>query len=165
MLFVVLLGGKHPKAKVEVHDVAFVVADTLQAAYPALREAWFGSAAGLHIDGWMKVDGVEGWKVELSPLAPTPGSPRLYFINLGGYERQVFGEAHQYLLVVAHNKAEAKAKGKARVRSHWLKPHTDALMDVDDCLPIDLVDGRYIHLLEAPHQGVVQRNDYIVLSK
>lgn len=59
-------GGKHPKAKVEVHDVAFVVADTLQAAYPALREAWFGSAAGLHIDGWMKVDGVEGWKVELS---------------------------------------------------------------------------------------------------
>lgn len=163
MLFVVLLGGKHPKAKVEVHDIAFVVAANLEAAYPALREAWFGSAAGLHIDGWMKVDGVEGWKVELSPLAPAPGSPRLYFINLGGYERQVFGEAHQYLLVVAHDKAAAQAKGKARARSHWLKPHTDALMDVDDCLPIDLVDGRYIHLLEAPHQGVVQRNDYIVL--
>lgn len=165
MLFVVLLGGKHPRAKIEVHDVAFVVAPTLEAAYPALREGWFGSAAGLHIDAWMKVDGVEGWKVELSPLAPSPGSPRLYFINLGGYEQQVFGEAHQYLLVVAQNKTDAKAKGKRHLLNHWLKPHTDALMDVDDCLPIDAVDGRYIHLVEAPHQGVVQRNDYIVLSK
>ncbi len=164
MLFVVMLGGKHPRARIEVHDVAFVVADSLEAAYPQLRESWFGSAAGLHIDAWMRVDGVDGWKVELSPLAPRAGSPRLYFINLGGYEAQAFGEAHQYVLVVATSKAEAKARGKQQMLSHWHKGHTDALMDVDDCLPIDLVSGRYVHLVQGPHQGVVQRNDYIVLS-
>ncbi len=163
MLFIVMLGGKHPRARIEVHDVAFAVADTLQATYPQLRQAWFGSQAGRHIDSWMKVDGVEGWKVELSPLAPAPGAPRLYFINLGGYEDQSFGEAHQYLLVVAHDPNEAKAKGKRQMLAHWQKGHTDALMDVDDCLAIDLVGGRYVHLVEAPHQGVVQHNDYIVL--
>ncbi|WP_421546627.1 DUF1543 domain-containing protein [Pseudomonas sp. QD4] len=165
MLFVVMLGGKHPRAKIEVHDVVFAIADNLEAAYPQLREGWFGSPAGLHVDSWMQVDGVEGWKVQLSPLAPLPGAPRLYFINLGGYEAQAFGEAHHYLLVVAHDKAEAKAKGKRHMLSHWSKAHTDALMDVDDCLPIDAVDGRYIHLVEGEHRGVVQRNDYIVIPR
>lgn len=165
MLYVVMLGGKHAKAKVEVHDVAFVVADTLQAAYPQLREGWFGSPAGLHIDSWMAVDGVDGFKVELSPLAPGPDAPRLYFINLGGYEAGTFGELHRYVLVVAHSKKEAMAKGKRQHVAQWSQPHTDQVLDVDDCLPIDRVDGRYVQLVEGPHRGVSQRNDYIVLNR
>lgn len=161
MLFVVMLGGKHPRAKIEVHDIAFVVADTLEQAYPQLREGWFGSPRGVHIDSWMQVDGVESWRVELSPLAPLPNSPRLYFLNLGGYESQTFGEAHHYVLVVAK---EAMAKGKRQVLSHWTQAHTDAVLDVDDCLPIDFVSGRYMHLVEGLHDGVIQRNDYIALS-
>lgn len=164
MLFVVMLGGKHPRAKIEVHDVQFVVADRLEAAYPQLRAGWFGSPAGLHIDSWMQVDGVEDYKVELSALAPQPGAPRLYFLNLGGYEAAAFGEAHRYLLVVARDKAEAKAKGKRQMLAHWHKSHTDALLDVDDCLPIDLLEGRYVHLVPGPHRGIVQQNDYIILG-
>lgn len=164
MLFVVMLGGKHPRAKIEVHDVVFAVADSLEAAYPQLRQDWFGSTAGLHIDAWMQVAGVEGWRVELSPLAPLADAPRLYFINLGGYQAQAFGEAHHYILVVAKNSHEAKSKGKRHMLKHWAKPHTDALIDVDDCLPIDLVSGRYIHLVEGEHGGVIQHNDYIVLA-
>lgn len=164
MLFVVMLGGKHPRAKIEVHDIAFVVADTLEQAYPQLRNNWFGSPKGLHIDSWMAVDGVDRWRVELSPLAPFPGSPRLYFINLGGYESQTFGEAHHYLLVVAKDKREAMSKGKRQALAHWTQIHTDAVLDVDDCLPIDEVSGRYVHLVEGPHAGMTRRNDYIVLS-
>ena len=47
MLFVVMLGGKHPRAKIEVHDVVFAIADSLEATYPQLRQGWFGSPAGL----------------------------------------------------------------------------------------------------------------------
>lgn len=165
MLFVVMLGGKHPRARIEVHDVVFAVADDLQGTYGQLREGWFGHPAGVHIDSWMRVDGVEGWKVELSPMAPAADSPRLYFINLGGYETSVFGEAHHYLLVVARNRKEAAAKGKRQMPAHWSQSHTDALMDVDDCLPIDLVGGRYIHLVEGEHGGIIQGNDYIVLPQ
>lgn len=163
MLFVVMLGGKHPRAKIEVHDVAFAVAGTLEATYPQLRGAWFGSPKGVHIDSWMAVDGVDGWKVELSHLAPAADTPHLYFINLGGYETNSFGEAHHYLLVVARNKQEAMSKGKQQMLRHWSQAHTDGVLDIDDCLPIDLVDGRYIHLVQGPHSPIVQRNDYIVL--
>ena len=163
MLFVVMLGGKHPRAKIEVHDVVFAIADSLEATYPQLRQGWFGNPAGLHIDAWMRVDGVESWKVELSPLAPLPGSPRLYFINLGGYEANTFGEAHHYLLVVAQDKNQAKSRAKQHMLKHWQQAHTDALLDVDDCLPIDQVSGRYIHLVEGEHRGVIQHNDYIVI--
>lgn len=163
MLFVVMLGGKHPRAKIEVHDVVFAIADSLEATYPQLRQGWFGNPAGLHIDAWMRVDGVEGWKVELSPLAPLPGSPRLYFINLGGYEANTFGEAHYYLLVVAQDKNQAKSRARQHMLKHWQQAHTDALLDVDDCLPIDQVSGRYIHLVEGEHRGVIQHNDYIVI--
>lgn len=164
MLFVVMLGGKHPRAKIEVHDIAFVVAETLEQTYPQLRADWFGNPKGVHIDSWMAVDGVERWRVELSPLAPSPGSPRLYFINLGGYESQTFGEAHHYLLVVAKDKREAMSKGKRQTMAHWTQTHTDAVLDVDDCVPIDEVSGRYVHLVEGPHAGIARRNDYIVLA-
>ncbi|MFJ5298640.1 DUF1543 domain-containing protein [Pseudomonas sp. NPDC088368] len=164
MLFVVMLGGKHPRAKIEVHDVVFVVADSLEQAYPQLRDGWFGSPKGVHIDSWMAVNGVENSRVEFSSLAPSPDSPRLYFINLGGYESQTFGEAHHYLLVVAKDKREAMAKGKRQPLSHWTQAHTDTVLDVDDCLPIDEVSGRYVHLIDGPHAGIVQRNDYILLS-
>lgn len=163
MLFVVMLGGKHPRAKIEVHDVVFAVADTLQASYPQLRDAWFGSSKGVHIDSWMAVDGVDGWKVELSPLAPHGDAHHLYFINLGGYEAKRFGEDHHYLLVVARNKREAMSMGKRQMLRQWSQAHTDAVMDIDDCLPIDLVDGRYVHLVQGPHAAIVQHNDYIVL--
>ncbi|AVE04187.1 MULTISPECIES: DUF1543 domain-containing protein [Pseudomonas] len=164
MLFVVMLGGKHPRARIEVHDVVFTVADTLQATYPQLRDNWFGSPSGMHIDAWMGVDGVDGWKVEVSHLAPSADAQRLYFINLGGYEAGAFGEAHHYVLVVARNPQEAKAKGKQKMLSHWSLAHTDRVMDVDDCLPIDLVDGRYIHLVQGSHRPIIQQNDYIVLG-
>jgi Domain of Unknown Function (DUF1543) len=163
MLFVVMLGGKHPRAAIEVHDVAFVVADSLEQAYPQLRNSGFGSLTGVHVDSWMVVEGIEDWRVELSSLAPLPGSPRLYFINLGGYEAHTFGEAHHYLLVVAKDKRDAALKGKRQILSNWTQAHTDTVLDVDDCLPIDEVSGRYVHLVEGPHGGITQRNEYIVL--
>lgn len=164
MLLVVMLGGRHPRAKIEVHDVVFALADSLEASYPQLRDAWFGSPQGLHIDSWLEVDGIDGYRVAFSDQQPAPGEPRLFFINLGGYEPGQFGEAHHYLLVVARDAAQAKALGKHRLPRGWDKPHTDALLDVDDCLPIDRAGGRYVHLLAGEHRGVVQRSDYIVLG-
>ncbi|HGJ8970445.1 DUF1543 domain-containing protein [Pseudomonas aeruginosa] len=163
MLYVVMLGGRHPRAKIEVHDVVFVVADSLETAYPQLRDAWFGNNEGLHIDSWLEVGGIDNHRIEFSFHAPAPGDLRLYFINLGAYEEQIFGEAHRYLLVSARDKTEAKTLGKQRMQTGWMKPHIDALLDVDDCLPIDQVNGHYLRLVEGPHRGIVQRSDYILL--
>lgn len=129
-----------------------------------MREQWFGSARGVHIDSWLEVDGVDGYKLHWSDMQPAAGEPRLYFINLGGYEPGAFGEAHQYLLVVATSKAQAKAIGKQRMARHWSQAHTDAVMDVDDCIAIDQLGGRYVRLIAGEHAPLVQRSDYIVLG-
>ena len=46
MLFVVMLGGKHPAAKIEVHDVVFAFGDQLSDCHEQLRQQWFGAAKG-----------------------------------------------------------------------------------------------------------------------
>ena len=163
MLYVVMLGGKHPAAKIEVHDVVFALGDSLAGCYPQLRANWFGQANGLHIDSWMAVDGIDGYRLEWSNQAPAANELRLFFINLGGYQTGLFGEEHRYLLVVAKDIAGAKALGKQQIMNIWDKPHTDNIIDVDDCIPIDYIAGRYVRLVSGSYRETKQQNDYILL--
>lgn len=163
-LFVVMLGGTHPRAKVELHDVAFAIGDTLESTYPQLRAQWFGEPRGAHVDSWMVVDGVDGWQVRFSDVPAVEGAPKLFFVNLGGYEKGLFGESHAYLLVVADDAAAAKAKGKAQADARWMLPHKDALYEVDGCLPVEAVGGRHVVLVEGAHAGIAYHSDYLVIS-
>lgn len=163
-LFVVMLGGRHARANTEVHDVVFAVAPSIEQSYPQLRQQWFGDASGLHLDSWMTVDGVEQWQVRLSAEAPAAEAPRLYFVNLGGYVAGEFGEAHRYLLVVAADSVDAKRKALAQAEAEWIKPHRDALLDVDSCLPVGPIGGLHVQLLPGPHAGIHSQSDYIVIS-
>lgn len=163
-LFVVMLGGRHARANTEVHDVVFAVAPSIEQTWPQLRQQWFGEAAGLHLDSWMSVDGIEQWQVRLSPRAPVEDSPRLYFVNLGGYVEGEFGEAHSYLLVVAADAVEAKRKALAQAAAQWIKPHRDALLEVDSCLPVGPIGGLHVQLIQGQHAGIRCQSDYIVIS-
>ena len=150
-LFVVMLGGRHAKANTEVHDVVFAIGTTLQEVYPQLKQAWFGEQEGLHIDAWSKIDtvscGAQHYHVQFKAVAADTSAAKLYLINLGGYDPQEFGELHRYVLLVAQDAVEAKAKGKQYIATDWHKPHTDRVVDVDDCLLIQAVNGHYLHLL------------------
>ncbi len=163
-LFVVMLGGRAARANTEVHDVVFAVAPSLQKAYPQLRQQWFGEKAGLHIDSWMEVDGVDEWQVRLDEQPPPAGAPRLYFVNLGGYAPGEFGEAHRYLLVVAGDPAQAKRLALQQADRQWLKPHRDALFEVDTCMPLGPIGGLHVQLQRGPHAGIRSHSDYIVIS-
>jgi len=163
-LFVVMLGGRHARANTEVHDVVFAVAPGIEQSYPQLRQQWFGDAAGLHLDSWMTVDGVEQWQVRLSADVPAADAPRLYFVNLGGYVAGEFGEAHRYLLVVADDPADAKRKALRQAGAAWIKPHRDAPFEVDSCLPVGPIGGLHVHLVPGAHEGIRCQSDYIVIS-
>jgi len=165
MLYVVMLGGTHARARIELHDVVFVDAVRLADAHDELRSLWFGEKRGVHIDSWLEVDGVDGYQVRFSDAAPAPGELRLYFLNLGGYVPGEFGEAHRYPLVVATDAAQAKAKGRTlATQARWQLPHVDAVLEVDDCLPLDRVGGRYVQLVPGPHRAIAQHSDYIELT-
>ncbi|MWY93734.1 DUF1543 domain-containing protein, partial [Francisella tularensis] len=55
-------------------------------------------------------------------------------------------ELHEFALFVAADKTEAKEKAKQSLLKNSLHQHKDNLMEVDDCLELSKVDGKYIHL-------------------
>jgi hypothetical protein len=91
-------------------------------------------------------------------------APTLFFVNLGGYVEGAFGEDHRYLLVVAADAAEAKRKALAQAQAQWIKPHRDALLDVDRCLPVGPIGGLHVQLRRGAHAGIRSQSDYIVIS-
>lgn len=152
-LFIVMLGGRHARANTEVHDVVLAVGDTLEEIYPQLKNAWFGEQQGLHIDAWQKLQVIEfenkTYQIRFSDAQPNLLDAKLWLINLGGYDVNEFGELHRYVLVVAQDACEAKSKGKQHFANHWQKQHTDRVLDIDDCIAIDHVYGRYVELIEV----------------
>lgn len=164
-LFIVMLGGRHARANTEVHDVVIAVGGSLEQTYSQLKNAWFGEQKGLHIDAWAQIHGVvfEGVKYRLQfvDAAPNQSDQKLFLINLGGYDAREFGELHRYVLVVAQNEMVAKQRGKAYFATHWQKQHTDRVLEVDDCIAIDQVYGRYVELVEGEFEPNHWENTYL----
>jgi len=102
-LFAVFLGGRADKCNIELHDVVFTCAETIEDSYKDLLSKWFGNPNRLHIDSWVELDYIDGYKIELSKSKPVREN-KLFFINLGGYDDNKFEELHESMFLVGDNK-------------------------------------------------------------
>ena len=132
-LFLVVLGGRLAGAQIELHDVRFVAGASIDDTLPALRRQWFGARKGLHLDSWMAVRFVDGYRVELRP-EPFAGPERLWFVNMGGYDPQQLAELHAFGVFVATSPQAAKAAARRRLLPQALERHKDDLHGVEDAL-------------------------------
>jgi len=148
-LIACVLGGSAPRARTELHDVAFAVGDSLEAVHDQLLDSWFGDPHGLHVDAWCFVDRVAGYRVQLAP-APAGNGLHLYFVNIGGYRSGEFGERHAWGLFGAASSGEAKTRAKATLLTGLESIHKDDLHAVDDWLPVDMVGGWHVQLTPDP---------------
>jgi len=145
-LFLVVLGGRVAGAHIELHDVRFVGGASIDDTLPELRRQWFGARKGLHLDSWMAVRFVDGYRVELR-RQPFHGPERLWFVNLGGYDPAQLAEQHAFALFVANSPQAAKAAARRRLLPQAQERHKDDLHGVvevggpaiDDCLPLETV--------------------------
>ncbi|TVS11093.1 MAG: DUF1543 domain-containing protein [Wenzhouxiangella sp.] len=149
-LFAVLLGGRAAGCRVELHDVAFAVGQSLEDTHEQLLGQWFGQPQGLHVDAYAVVDQVEGYRVRLERQPPDQPEQRLYFINIGGYRPNEFAEQHAYALLAAANKAKAKARAKRTLLPGHDSVHKDDLYEVDDVLEIRTAAAWHVHLVADP---------------
>ncbi|MEB3200316.1 MAG: DUF1543 domain-containing protein [Synechococcaceae cyanobacterium] len=153
-LFLVVLGGRCPGGHIEQHDVRFVAGRTIEETLPELRRQWIGRRQGLHLDAYMAVQAVDGWRVELSRVPAPQGPERLWFVNLGAYRPDSLAELHHFGLVVATSAPAARAAAKRRWLTGLQQQHRDDLWEVDDCLALGqlaLLDGVRWHLRLTPH--------------
>ena len=124
-LFLVVLGGRAKKANIELHDVRWVVGSRIEDTYDVLRRDWFGAFEGLHIDSYKKINYVDGYKINLKNIQDKEiknkkflngnSKKNLWFVNIGGYDPSSMQEKHEFGLVVASSKLEAKNIAKSNV--------------------------------------------------
>jgi|SRR5579871_4770861 len=164
-LFAVYLGGRAPKCNIELHDVVFVVGPSIEDTYSQLLDKWFGSPLRMHIDSWLDLRVVDGWRVALRP-EPSPGPHKLYFINLGAYVPGQFTELHANAFVVATSGQEVNQRAKRDLLRGTDSLHTDDLYEIDDCLEIGEVDGLHVHLEPTQERPTFEpRNGYHKIPK
>lgn len=151
-LWVVYVGGwagsGSKEANIELHDLRFVVAETIEDAYPDLRAQWWGRPDSLHLDAWGVLDHADGHDIVLKPEPPSPDANKLYFVNLGGYD-ETFTELHRNVFVVAENDSKGKVKALKQIQ-HWKSPHRDHLFEIEKMIALDTVAARHglhIHLV------------------
>ena len=145
-LFLVYLGGTALGANIELHDVRFVVGKRIEDTYPQLRQQWFGTQKGLHLDSYLALHNIDGYQIRLS-TAPVQQQVKLFFVNFGGYYPGKIAEQHDFMLCVAGSAAEAKTRAKAQLLTDADSPHKDDLLQLDDCLQLEQASGYYICLL------------------
>lgn len=147
-LFMVYLGGSAPKANIELHDIQFAVAETIEDTFPQLKANWFGNATGLHMDSYKEIKGADGYKISLQNH-PQRKNRKLYFINLGGYQRDRLNELHEFNLYVAESASDAKKRAMNCLMPEALNKHKDDILAVDNCIRISAIQGKHIHLTES----------------
>jgi len=174
-LYLVVLGGKAKKANIELHDVRWVVGSKIQDTYDTLRKDWFGSPQGLHIDSYKKIKYIDGYKIKLIYFEKdnidkkqlekkNKAEKHLWFVNLGGYNPTSMQEKHEFGLVIASNKLEAKNKAKSKWLIGYKKKHKDdltsleAIISCDDCEQIKKIGNWQIELI--PDNNFIQENNY-----
>lgn len=155
-LYVIYIGGATKTSLIELHDMRFVIAETIEETYEVLRETWWGTAESLHLDAWGELTYADGYDISIqsngSPTHSDQTQEKLYFLNLGGYDSQQFTELHHNVFIVAKDKQSAKIKAKETIQ-HWEVPHTDMNLVVENI--ISLGD----HLKDSGYELILTKTD------
>ena len=149
-LFALYLGGSAVGANIEVHDVVFIVSNSLENCYPKIVAKWFGDKQKVHIDAYMILDAVESYDVSIQTQKPVDQGLNLYFVNIGGYLPNSFFEMHNFGFVVAKDPVEAKILAKQKYSKDLIVPHKDNLEIVDNLISTEQSDGYFISLKPNP---------------
>ena len=145
-LFVIYIGGSHEKSFIELHDMRFVVAKTIEDTYSELKKHWWGTPDSLHIDAWGCLNYADGYKISIKNTKPEENENKLFFVNLGGYDNNEFTELHKNIFVVEKNASKAKVKALKTILD-WQSYHRDYQFEIDEVISVDsILNNHYIHL-------------------
>ncbi|MBY0314746.1 MAG: DUF1543 domain-containing protein [Bdellovibrionales bacterium] len=153
------LGGRAPRCSLELHDVMFLVGKSSEELIPQIKENWFGTPKSLHVDSWLALENVEGYDITVSKgqnnnQRKSKDDLKLYFVNLGAYKKEVFGEMHYMKFLVAESPLEAKNKAKKNLENDLVELHTDDLYDIDDCIEIEKIGPYTVQLSRGQKSNV-----------
>jgi hypothetical protein len=92
------------------------------------------------------VEQADGYDVTLTMAEQNDASPKLFFVNLGGYDPREFGELHKNILIVAPDIKRAKQKALEQV-NHWVQPHKDRIFEIEQAVDLSSMTRDYGYAL------------------
>ena len=145
-LFMVQLGGRPKGRLIEQHDIFFGVAKQVSELIDDINQHWPEVKNKWHIDSYRAISKVDNYAIKLvesSSQVQSASDLKLFFINLGGYQRGSFEEFHHKLLIVAATQADAIKQAK---QSEFYKAFTykdkdspfNAASHIDDKFEVDI---------------------------
>lgn len=140
--FGIMLGGSHPSANIEIHDLVFVLADNKQEAFSKAQLKWFGDPRKVHCDAYINLKSVDN-----HIFSPTPNNNnfKLFAINIGGYLSGQFGEFHNYHFIIAASSKEAIDKARSLTNQSFTTPHVDNKLFVDNLIKVNEIESKTLY--------------------
>jgi hypothetical protein len=149
-LYMMMIGCRPEGRFTEQHDIFFGIARHPSELIPQLLEFWPEAKGKMHVDALRAVRYVDGFEILVRPKEEAAGSgQQLFFLNLGGYTREVFDEAHYKMLVVAPEKSEAIRKAK-QTAFYKHTGYKEAPSHIDDKYGVDVDDIYEIKEILSP---------------
>lgn len=168
VLFMCQLGCKPKGRNTEQHDFFFSIGDSITDILSDIREFWPEAAItkNFHIDSYRQVTLEGGYVLWVKDREESDKAFehewRAFFINLGGYKKDEFGEFHYTGLFIAANKADAikmaketaffEHTGYEGARSHIDDEYgidVDDVYEIQDLLPETLRKKYTIMIMKA----------------
>ncbi|MBE0362556.1 hypothetical protein PULV_a0070 [Pseudoalteromonas ulvae UL12] len=150
-LFLTYLGGRITGGNIEIHDVQFVVGPNIEHTFSELKQRWIGNKNSVHLDAYITLRYVDGYSITIAN-EPQDTQLSLYFVNIGGYQKDKIAEQHEFGVFVATSEAHAISRAKQQLLRNTELQHKDDSYDIDDCFKVSLFDlHQYIHLTPTPH--------------
>ena len=163
-LFMVQLGGRPKGRLIEQHDIFFGVANQVSELVDDINHHWPEVKNKWHIDSYRAITKVGNHTVKLiesNNQTANDNGLKLFFINLGGYQRGSFEEFHHKLLIVAATQAEAIKQAK---QSEFYQQFTykdkdtpfNAASHIDDKFEVDIDDIYNVNYLVSNIQILIE---------
>lgn len=124
----ITLGGKAKNSNIEVHDVQFIIAKDIAETYKVLKENWYGIDLKLHIDSYKEIKVVQGYSIEITDNITKDNNNDLYFVNIGGYNKNSMAEIHHYKFIVTNDFSSIKRSAIELYGKGLIEPHVDNIL-------------------------------------
>lgn len=144
-LFMVHLGGKAEGALIEVHDVQFIIAKSIDECIEVLRKHWYGIDLKLHIDSYKVLENIDGYRLELKENVE---DTKCFFIHLGAYSKDLMEEIHRFEFLVGEDINEVKTKASS-VFGNLLQEHVDSILDLNQSPLLNKLYSGHVCVVKA----------------
>lgn len=138
-LFYIILGATPQGRNIEQHDVFFGIANQLKDLVPDIKDFWKEAGENIHVDGFQKVNFVDGFRIKIVEKSSIVQENKLFFVNLGGYKKGFFAEFHEQHLMVGKSMGEVLKRVK-QTEFYKTMGFETAVSHVDDKFGVDVDD-------------------------